>query len=107
VLPSERLLVEAYAEASEQTVSTYVRSRVLAAPETRARPRPRVEVKALARLLSELHKIGSNVNQIARHMNMLNLPEEGEVLAARADIQRGVDALLAVLDRSPEEEHAA
>jgi hypothetical protein len=106
LLPSERAEVEARADAAGQTLGSYIRSLLLAAPLMRSRRRASIQVLVLTRVLAELNKIGSNVNQIARHVNMLNPPDAGEVRAARADIRRAVEAVLDALERGPEQEGA-
>jgi hypothetical protein len=53
----------------------------------RAVRRPPVERAELARLLGELNKIGSNVNQIAKAIHTTrNLPSWSELAEIKADI---------------------
>ena len=69
-------------------------------PKRRSR-QPSVDVVAVARLMGELGKIGSNVNQIARHMNAGDAVEQDELrraLDALADM-RG--AIMEALGRPP------
>jgi hypothetical protein len=66
---AERAEIEAAAERTGLAVGAYVRSRVLEKPTTRATRRPPVERAALAQLLGQIGKIGSNLNQIARSEN--------------------------------------
>jgi hypothetical protein len=85
------------AEQAGLTIGSYVRSRALALPTTRAIRRPVVEVQVLTRLLGELHKIGSNINQTARRVNMGDTPLSGEItstLAACRHVARQVTDLL-------------
>ena len=49
--------------------STYLRHVALDAPLPRQRSRPPAEVQVLSRLLGQVGKIGSNLNQIAHRMN--------------------------------------
>jgi Bacterial mobilisation protein (MobC) len=53
------------AQSRGQSVAALVRSNVLG---VRSRP-SRVDLQAVARLLGQLGKIGSNINQIAYHLN--------------------------------------
>lgn len=89
--------LEALAERDGLTIGSYVRSRVLAAPTTRAIRRPVVEVKILTSMLAELHKIGSNINQIARRVNYGDTPLSTELestfAACRQIAERAKDAL--------------
>lgn len=85
------------AEQAGLTIGSYVRSRALALPTTRAIRRPVVEKKLLASLLGELHKIGSNINQTARRVNMGDMPLSAEIattLAACRQLARQVTDLL-------------
>lgn len=61
--PAEREQLEALAERAGLTLASYLRSRALEKPTTRARRRPTVEVKALTKLLSDLNRVGNNLNQ--------------------------------------------
>jgi hypothetical protein len=64
---------------------------------TRAIRRPVVEVELLRRYLNELHKIGSNINQTARRVNMGDTPLAADIqttYAACRDIARRVTDLL-------------
>lgn len=89
--------LDALAARAGLTRGSYIRSRVLAAPTTRAIRRPVVEVQVLSKLLAELHKIGSNINQTARRVNMGDTPLSGEIastLAACRQVARQVTDLL-------------
>ncbi len=89
--------LDALAEREGLTIGSYVRSRVLTLPTTRAIRRPVVEVELLRRYLNELHKIGSNINQTARRVNMGDTPLAAEIqttYAACREIARRVTELL-------------
>ena len=58
------------AKAAGLDVGAYCRAQCLGASKIRAQRRPAVEAELLARLLGELGKIGSNLNQIAHKLNM-------------------------------------
>ena len=63
--PQEAAAIRRIAERRGESVSALMRSALL---HSRLRP-SRIEVKAVARLLGQLGKIGSNINQIAYHLN--------------------------------------
>lgn len=89
--------LESYAEREGLTIGSYVRSRVLTTPTTRAIRRPVAEVELLRRFLSELHKLGSNHNQIAKRINMGETPLATELrssLAACGELARRVTGIL-------------
>ncbi len=67
--PEEREEVEQKASRAGLTLSSYGRHQMLNGAQPRAVKRPPVEVEAIALLLAALGKIGSNLNQIARHLN--------------------------------------
>jgi len=97
VSETEYAELDALAEREGVTIGTYVRERVLKAPTTRPIRRPVVEVQLLTSLLGQLHKIGSNINQTARRVNMGDTPLAGEIqstLAACRQIARQVTDLL-------------
>ncbi len=93
-----RLLADA--ERAGLTVSSYIRSRVLAAPTMRARKVPPVDYAAFAAALRAFTKAGINLNQIARHLNMGGIPIPHEVasLAMRLDADRL--AIMAAMGRA-------
>ncbi len=79
------------------TIASYLRSKALVTPTTRAIRRPVVEKKLLASVLAELHKIGSNINQTARRLNMGDTPLSGDIastLAACRQVAKQVTDLL-------------
>ena len=80
------------------TISSYVRSRVLTFPTTRAIRRPVVQVQALNRVLAELHKIGSNINQTARRVNMGGTPLTQDMSAALTACRRLAEQVKDMLD---------
>jgi hypothetical protein len=67
--PSEYAQLEAAAEQAGLTVGAFMRRQCLGTPGPRATRRPPVERAALAQLLAQLGKCGSNLNQIARVLN--------------------------------------
>jgi hypothetical protein len=67
--PAERAQLDAAAERAGMTVSAFMRQQCLGTAGPRAVRRPPVERAALAQLLAQLGKCGSNLNQIARALN--------------------------------------
>lgn len=65
---SEKSRLDALAKEAGFTTSDHVRKLVLGNIPTRNVPNPDREL--LLKLLAELHKLGSNVNQIARALNV-------------------------------------
>jgi hypothetical protein len=65
----EAAAVRKMANSSGISVGSLLRRALFNTPPPRAARRPTVEVQAVARLLGQLGKIGSNINQIAYHLN--------------------------------------
>jgi hypothetical protein len=99
--PEERALIDAAAEEAGLASGSYARAILLGAPAPRQVRRPPVERKELARLLGELGKVGSNLNQLARENNEGEPPYKREVLAVLASLLAVRDAVLAALGRDP------
>ena len=99
VTADELAEIEAQAAAAELTTASYARSILLSAPAPRARRRPAVEAQEVARLLGELGKVGSNLNQIAYHLNTGETVGANSIAEAMADVQAMRDACLAALGR--------
>ena len=70
VTETEKKEIADKAKAAGLDVGAYCRGLCLGDSKIRARRRPSVEAELLARLLGELGKIGSNINQIAHKLNM-------------------------------------
>ena len=65
ISPQEAATIRQLAQSRGETVSAMMRSALL-----HNRPRlTRIDLQAVARLLGQLGKIGSNINQIAYHLN--------------------------------------
>lgn len=67
--PDEHAQLEAAAERAGMSVGAFMRNQCLGTPGPRAIRRPPIERAALAQLLAQLGKCGSNLNQIARVLN--------------------------------------
>jgi Bacterial mobilisation protein (MobC). len=79
--PAERQEVETLADRAGLTLASYLRSRALEKPTTRAVRRPTVEVEVMNALLREMSKQGSNLNQLAKKANAGNMPLLSEIRA--------------------------
>jgi hypothetical protein len=67
--PSEYAQLEDAAERAGMTIGAFMRHQCLSTAGPRATRRPPVERAALAQLLAQLGKCGSNLNQMARVLN--------------------------------------
>ena len=92
--PAEYAQLEAAAESAGLHIGPFMRMQCLGTPGPRAARRPPVERAALAQILAQLGKCGSNLNQIARELNRgrdtpADIPEAiAEFRAVCADIVR-------------------
>lgn len=98
--PEERASIDAAAERAGKMTGSYVRERLLDGPLPRQVRRPPVEKRELARMLGELGKIGSNLNQLAKSANQGLIVYTGEIDAALAGLGEVRAALLEALGRS-------
>ncbi|HEX3983909.1 MAG TPA: plasmid mobilization relaxosome protein MobC [Acidisoma sp.] len=97
---AEHATLTAAAAQAGLSVGAYLRTMALGSPGPRAVRRPSVERADLARLLGELGKIGSNVNQLARAANTSgDMPAVDELAAITADVRVLRDALMKALGR--------
>jgi hypothetical protein len=97
--PSEREELEALADREGLTLGSYVRSRSLEQPTTRAVRRPTVAVKLLGGLLAQIGKIGSNLNQIARQLNQGATLPLSEIETALGEHRQILAAIITVLGK--------
>lgn len=86
------------------SLADYIRHKIFDTPLPRAARRPTVNHRAVAQLLGQLGKIGSNINQAQKHMNaghpQWNVWEEG----VRALIEMRT-ACMEALGREPDRNH--
>ena len=102
VTDAEMAEIEEHASRAGLTPSSYARSVLLAAPAPRARRRPSIEAEAMGRLLGELGKVGSNLNQIAHHMNAGRAEvSPAAIAAALSDVADIRAALMEAMGRKP------
>jgi len=103
--PQEAAAIRQIARTRGESVSALMRSALL-----HNRPRAsRIEVQAVARLLGQLGKIGSNINQIAYHLNAGRPGDrvEGSLEAALRDLSELRIVCLQALGKEPRREKAA
>lgn len=110
VTPTERAALDAGAALHGATMSEYARALLMsqsgaayAATSRRRNPEAKAIIDAMNAAGHELHGIGNNLNQIARHLNatgeLRDLPELREALALnRQWTERHIAALERVLD---------
>ncbi|MDN3568717.1 plasmid mobilization relaxosome protein MobC [Paeniroseomonas aquatica] len=94
--PAERAQLDELAERAGMTVSAYMRHQCLGSAGPRAVRRPPVERAALAQLLGQLGKVGSNVNQIARALNT-DRPLAYDITTTLAEIREAALSISATL----------
>jgi hypothetical protein len=96
----ERSAIDEAARQAGLSIGAYLRALALGNAGPRAVRRPPIERKELARLLGQLGKIGSNVNQLARAFNRGGrAPALAELAALRQEIVQIRDALMQALGR--------
>ena len=69
VNPEEKSIIEDAAGIAGLSLASYIRGLVLEAPQTKKTRKPSLDRVALAQVLAQVGKIGSNLNQIARRLN--------------------------------------
>jgi uncharacterized protein (DUF1778 family) len=99
--PEERAAIDDAADRAGLTSGSYARQAVMGAPVLRQVRRPPVERRELARLLGEVGKIGSNLNQLARAANTGVLIYEGEIDTALGGLVEVRNAIMTALGREP------
>lgn len=93
----ERAALQAGADAADLTLSSYIRKSMLKAPQTRLRRRPLADVAALAAAITELGRIGGNINQITRRVNMGDTPLAAEFREAMKGLLETMKAIRAAM----------
>jgi hypothetical protein len=96
--PAEKTAVEDAADKAGLSVASYSRLQMLGAPPPRGARRPPVEKQMLAKVLGQLGKIGSNLNQVARSANM-GEDDLAETRQALSEVRLATLAVLAALGR--------
>jgi mobilization protein NikA len=100
VTEGDRQRITDKAQESGLKIGGYLRALALGSAGARAVKRPRVEREQLARLLGEIGKLGSNVNQLAKWSNTArSAASVAELAQIRADIGAMREAVMKALDR--------
>ncbi len=99
VSPQEYAILTHLADREGLTVGSYVRSRSLEQPTTRAVRRPTVAVQLLGGLLAQIGKIGSNLNQIARQLNQGATLPLSEIQTALGEHRQILAAIITALGK--------
>ena len=94
----ERLAIEQRAAERNATLSEYVRAAALG---RRAKPSGQAtgERLHLIEALAQLGKIGSNLNQLAKHCNQGHDPERAAIVATLAELEQVQTRILDELER--------
>ena len=87
--------IVAGSEAAGLTLASYAREKVLSGSPRKPSRRPQRDAALLARVLAELGRIGSNLNQIARALNLGDTRGLGDTLA---ELSAGLKELRAAAD---------
>ena len=93
-LPDEHAELEARAAAAGLSPSAFLRACALGDAGPRARRSPTVERSLAAQAIAELNKAGSNLNQIARAVNMEQWPGISSVTAAADAVKQAAIQIL-------------
>ncbi len=97
--PAELTILAAKAERAGLSRGAYLRAVALGSTRPRAARRPVVEKVELARLLGELGKVGSNLNQLARAANCGVSPALAELKTAVLAVERAASGIMKALGR--------
>jgi hypothetical protein len=97
----ERAKIEAAAQRAGLTVGSYVRSRALSKPTTRAVRRPPVETAQLAKLLGMLGAAGGAIQQAAKRQTANTGVVSPELLAAAGDFREAAATIIQALGKRP------
>ena len=97
----ERAKIQAAADRVGLTLSSYVRSRSLSEPTTRAVRRPPVQVAQLAQLLGLLGVVGGDLRRIAQHLGGAETAAETEVKAALKEFREAAASIMRLLGKRP------
>ena len=93
LLPEERAKIEVEADRAGLSLGGYVRVRLSVESDIRAVRRAPVDAAALARVLAQLGRVGGNLHQLIRHLNLGHheaLAEAREVLAELRGVAREI-----------------
>jgi hypothetical protein len=97
--PAERVTIQANADRAGLTMSSYVRSRSLSKPTTRAVRRPPVETAQLAQLLGLLGAASGALQTLAQTRSADKHDGDEQVTAAIGDFRAAASAILRALGK--------
>lgn len=101
--PEERAELDRRADRAGLSVAAYLRAAALGDAGPRATRKPPIAKQELVRVLSQLGKIGSNVNQLARAVNSGDDPNglADDLKAAVVALSEMQSAIFSALGRTP------
>ena len=97
--PAERATIQANADRVGLTMCSYVRSRSLRKPTTRAVRRAPVETAQLAQILGLLGAAGGELQRLAKTQNAEERSQAEELKAVLADFRAAASAILRALGK--------
>ena len=97
----ERARIQAAADRAGLTVGSYVRSRALEKPTTRAVRRPPLATAQLAQLLGLLGVAGGDLHKIAKSLAEENTVSEFELAATLTAFRHAAAAIMQMLGKRP------
>jgi hypothetical protein len=95
----ERARIHASADRAGLTVGSYVRSRALKQPTTRAVRRPQVETAQLSQLLGLMGAVGGDLRRIAEGLNAGGTVENTEAAVALTDFREAAATIMQLLGK--------
>ena len=95
----ERANIQEAADRAGLTVSSYVRSRALRKPTTRAVRRPPVQIAQLAQLLGLIGAAGGDLQSIAKRLANAEIVTETEVKAALTEFREAAASIMQMLGK--------
>ena len=101
VTPEEKSAFAARADSAGMASAAFMRALALGDPGPRARRTPPVNHGALRQVIADLGRIGNNLNQLARGMNMGEAPEVPELREAAQSLIAARNAIFEALGKEP------
>jgi hypothetical protein len=101
----ERSALEELSSRSGMAAGAFMRAAAFGDAGPRAQRRPPADHQALRQLLGECGRVGNNLNQIARSLNIgdqIHLPELKEALTAYLDIRNAIFVALGMKKETAE-----
>jgi hypothetical protein len=96
---AERATIKAAADRAGLTVSSYVRSRALKKPTTRAVRRPPMQTAQLAQLLGLIGAVGGDMQRIAQRVTVAGTGLEAEIHATLTAFREVVAVIMPALGK--------